>query len=244
MAKFSDSRVFGIVLLLLMISAPQSLFAVKYIVTNTVPNHPGGQRFNQEIGVPYTLQQMGVINNFIWNLFNQSTDAQRKMVPVLNVYITELDDGAMAETGGDNIYVSAKSAIQSFPPGKARIGFTSLMYHEMTHIFQWSGNGTAPGGLTEGIADYVMVKSKINFESRPSPGAGEKWDEGYGVTERFLEYCDSLRPGFTVTLNNKMRYVYSNNYFLELLGKPVDQVWKEYKAKYGNVPASDSLFKI
>ncbi|CAI9769979.1 unnamed protein product [Fraxinus pennsylvanica] len=243
MAKFLDSRVFGIVLLSLMMSAPQGLFAVKYIVTNTVPNHPGGQRFNQEIGVPYTLQQMCFINKFIWKLFDQPTDAQRKKVPVLNVYISDIDD-AMAETSGDNIYVSAKLAIQSFPPGKARIGFTSLMYHEMTHIFQWSGNGTAPGGLTEGIADYVMVKSNINYETRPSPGVGEKWDEGYGVTERFLEYCDSLRAGFTAKLNNKMRYVYRDDYFHELLGKPLDKVWKEYKAKYGNIPASESLFRI
>ncbi|KAL1534554.1 hypothetical protein AAHA92_30721 [Salvia divinorum] len=41
-----------------------------------------------------------------------------------------------------------------------------------------------------------------------------------------------LRKGFTVDLNNKMREVYKDEYFLEMLGKPLDQVWKEYKAKY------------
>ncbi|KAK3012325.1 hypothetical protein RJ639_011626 [Escallonia herrerae] len=63
---------------------------------------------------------------------------------------------------------------------------------------------------------------------------GEKWDEGYAVTARFLEYCDSLRPGFTAALNNKMRDAYSEDYFVQLLEKPVNQIWSEYKAKYGN----------
>lgn len=63
-----------------------------------------------------------------------------------------------------------------------------------------------------------------------------RWDEGYGVTERFLEYCDSLLPSFKAKLNKKMRERYSDAYFVELLGKPVDQLWIEYKAKYGNQP--------
>ncbi|KAL2477308.1 Plant basic secretory protein (BSP) family protein [Forsythia ovata] len=225
----------------LLLAAPQGLSAVKYIVTNTVPNQPGGQRFDKEIGVPYTLQNMDIINKFIWNIFEQPTNADTKTVPVLNVYISDFID-ATAYTNGDNINVSAP-IIQSYPPepDRAKFTFTGIMYHEMTHIFQWSGIGTAPGGLTEGIADYVMVKSKFyDPNSYTRPGAGNRWDEGHGVTERFLEYCDSLRKGFTVALNKKMRYVYNDNYFFELLGKPLDQVWREYKVKYGNVPVSQS----
>jgi hypothetical protein len=35
-------------------------------------------------------------------------------------------------------------------------------------------------------------------------------------------------------LNKKMRGGYNVNFFVELLGKSVDQLWKDYKAKYGN----------
>jgi len=31
-----------------------------------------------------------------------------------------------------------------------------------------------------------------------------------------------------------MRDSYSDNYFVELLGKTVDQLWSDYKAQYGN----------
>lgn len=112
----------------------------------------------------------------------------------------------------------------------------------MTHVFQWHGEFTAPGGLTEGMADYVMIKSGFyNKYTYTKPGAGSRWDEGYGVTERFLEYCDSLLQGFTAKLNKKMRDRYSVAYFVELLGKSVDQLWREYKAKYGNQPEVASV---
>lgn len=219
--------------LLLAASLLQGSAAVEYVSTT-----PGGIRFDNEIGIPYTLQTVKSINDFIWKLFRQNSDAQRKNVPLLNVVIKELDHDTLGETGGDNIYIN-EFGIQSFGPGRARFEFAALMYHETTHIFQWSGEGTAPGGLTEGVADYVVMKSKYFVaEGYTKPGEGRRWDEGYGVTARFLEYCDSLRAGFTVDLNNKMRKVYKDEYFLDLLGKPLDQVWREYKAKYGNVPAS------
>ncbi|KAL2477302.1 Plant basic secretory protein (BSP) family protein [Forsythia ovata] len=183
---------------------------------------------------------MDVVNKFIWNIFEEPSSVDRKTVSIVNVYISDFT-GATAYTNGNNINISAL-VIQFFPPGKGKFIFNSIMYHEMTHVFQWYGNGTAPLGLTEGIADYVMVKSKFyDPNTYTRPGAGSRWDVGYGVTERFLEYCDSLRNGFTVALNKKMRYQYNDSYFFELLGKPLDQVWREYKAKYGNVPASESM---
>ncbi|KAF5180096.1 Plant basic secretory protein (BSP) family protein [Thalictrum thalictroides] len=54
-------------------------------------------------------------------------------------------------------------------------------------------------------------------------GGGDKWDQGYDVTARFLEYCSSLRVGFVAELNAKMRTGYSN-FFSDLLGKTLDQL--------------------
>lgn len=87
-----------------------------------------------------------------------------------------------------------------------------------------------------------MVKSGYyDPDTYTKPGEGQKWDAGYGVTERFLEYCDSLLEGFTAKLNKKMRYVYNDAYWVELLGKPVEQLWGEYKAKYGNQPQDNTI---
>ena len=66
------------------------------------------------------------------------------------------------------------------------------------------------------------------------PGQGDRWDQGYDVTARFLDYCNSLRNGLVAELDQKMRRGYSADLFVELLGKTVDQLWSDYKAQYGN----------
>lgn len=236
-------HIFLPIFLLLSCLVVKNIDATQYIVTNTVPNTPGGQLFDQEIGVNFTLSIMPTINQFIYQVFQENRPEERRDVPVLNVYISEFP--GYAYKNGDNINISASAMYNIYRPRSiAKWAFTSVMYHEMTHVFQWHGNFGAPGGLTEGTADYVMVKSGYyNKDFYTKPGVGTRWDEGYGVTERFLEYCDGLLEGFTAKLNQKMKYKYSDVYWVELLGKPVDQLWREYKAKYGNRPDEDSTIE-
>lgn len=61
------------------------------------------------------------------------------------------------------------------------------------------------------------------------PGQGDRWDQGYDVTARLLDYCDSLKPGFVAQLNAKMKAGYSDDFFAQILGKNVQQLWQEYK---------------
>ena len=117
--------------------------------------------------------------------------------------------------------------------GNVKTEITGVLYHESTHIWQWNGNGqSTPGGLIEGIADYVRLKAGYAPSHWVKPGQGDRWDQGYDVTALFLDYCNGLRNGFVAELNKKLRNGYSANFFVELLGKNVDQLWKDYKAKY------------
>lgn len=117
----------------------------------------------------------------------------------------------------------------------------------MTNIWQWNGNLKAPSGLIEGIADYVRLKSGYIPGTWVEPGGGNWWDEGYDVTARFLDYLErSVRSGLVAELNRKMRNGYSDDYFRQLMGKPVDELWAEYKtkAKFGNVDNKCNSFEI
>ncbi|XP_076881100.1 uncharacterized protein LOC143529123 [Bidens hawaiensis] len=102
----------------------------------------------------------------------------------------------------------------------------------MTHVFQWDAEGMAPVPLVEGIEDYTILKANCYPPGFAAPGSGDKWDQGYDFTARFLEYCDGLVPDFVAKLNNMMRNTYDVSFFQNLTGKPVDQLWTEYKAKY------------
>ncbi|KAJ0077041.1 hypothetical protein Patl1_35404 [Pistacia atlantica] len=97
----------------------------------------------------------------------------------------------------------------------------------------YSKQTLTPGGLIEGIADYVRLKANYAPSHWVQPGQGDRWDQGYDVTARFLDYLTTLRNGFVAELNKKMRNGYNERFFFDLLGKTVSQLWSEYKAKYG-----------
>ncbi|KAL2453471.1 Plant basic secretory protein (BSP) family protein [Abeliophyllum distichum] len=213
------------------LAAIQGILAVDYTVTNTAANTPGGARFTNEIGDQYSTQTLGEATNFIWRIFQQdTTPADRKNVEKVSLFIDDMDGIAYAIN--NEIHVSARY-IQSYS-GDLKVAITGVLYHEMTHVWQWNGNGQAPGGLIEGIADYVRLKAGYASSHWVKPGQGDRWDQGYDVTAYFLDYCDSLKTGFVAELNKKTRDAYNNNYFVELLGKTVDQLWTDYKAKYNN----------
>ncbi|KAK4401702.1 Basic secretory protease [Sesamum angolense] len=225
------NSVFLMLSALAILSAMEGSSAVEYSVTNTAANTPGGARFNTDIGAQYTQETMNAATTFIWGIFQQTNPSDRKSVDRVSLFIDDMDGVAYASN--NEIHVSARY-IQGYT-GDVKTEFTGVIYHEMTHIWQWNGNGQAPGGLIEGIADFVRLKAGYAPSHWVRPGQGDRWDQGYDVTARFLDYCDGLRSGtFVAELNKKMRDGYSDGFFQELLGKSVNELWTDYKAKYSN----------
>ncbi|GFS42171.1 plant basic secretory protein (BSP) family protein [Actinidia rufa] len=161
---------------------------------------PGGVRFTNEIGLEYSKQTLISTTDFVWQIFQQGSEEDRKNVSLVSLFIDTMVGVAYADN--DEIH--------------------------------WGGNDQSPtpGGLIEGIADFVRLKARYVPSHWVQPGQGDQLDKGSDVTARFLDYCESLRSGFVAELNKKMRSSYSDNYFVELLDKTVDQIWSEYKAKY------------
>ncbi|KAH0450122.1 hypothetical protein IEQ34_020814 [Dendrobium chrysotoxum] len=220
----------SVALLLTIAAAARVAFAVDYEVTNNAIGTPGGNRFDSEIGVDYTKQVLADATSFIWTTFNQPNEGDRKNVQIITGLIESMD--GVAYTAGNAIHVSAQY-IENFH-GDVKTEITGVLYHESTHVWQWDGQGQAPSGLIEGVADYVRLKA--GYEPLDGhwvkPGQGDRWDQGYDVTARFLDYCGGLDSGFVAKLNAKMKDGYSNDFFVELLGKTVDQLFSDYKAAY------------
>ncbi|KAI3913044.1 hypothetical protein MKW92_038746 [Papaver armeniacum] len=214
-------------LVILSVTLQVTQAAVQYEVTNNATGTPGGDRFTREIGVDYSKQTLASASSFIWRIFNQSTEVDRKNVQSIKMFVRPINPVAYA-TSTNEIHVNSDYIARY--SGDVKTEITGVLYHEATHIWQWSVN--ANGGLIEGIADFVRLKANYAPSHWVKPGAGNRWDQGYDVTARFLDYCNSLRNGFVADLNKKMRTGYSDNYFFELLGKTVDQLWSDYKAKY------------
>lgn len=208
------------------------IHAVEYQAFNYAAGTPGGTRFENEIGIPYTQQTLQVASDFILRSFKQSEFGNNgKNVEYVSVIVAGFA-GSPAYTINNNIYVNS-NYIQDFS-GDVRNEVVGILYHEATHIWQWYGNGEAPKGLTEGIADYMRLKAGFASPKWVPRGAGSGWDDGYAVTAYFLDYCNGLRDGFVADLNAMMKDYYSDDFFVQLLKKSVDQLWNDYKSGFGS----------
>ncbi|CAN0927028.1 hypothetical protein LINGRAHAP2_LOCUS35655 [Linum grandiflorum] len=185
---------------------------VTYTVTNrAASNTPGGSVFTNHIGTAAAQQAMSSATHFIWNLFNQPVEAY-------------------CNNKNNEIHVNA-SYLGKYK-GNIRREFVGIVYHQMAAVWQWNGKGEAPKGLLSGIAEFVRMAAHYGNSQKVRLGDGNRWDQGDGVTARFLEFCEKKKKGFVKELNKKMKYGYTKAYFFDFLGKTVDQLWKEYKAKY------------
>ena len=121
--------------------------------------------------------------------------------------------------------------IPSKPRQRQRDEIQGVLVHEMVHCWQWNALGTAPGGLIEGIADFVRLKAGLGPPHWKKKSGGD-WDAGYECTAYFLEWLeDNWGAGSVIALNNSLKdekYVESK-FWKKLFGKNVDMLWEDYE---------------
>ncbi|KAF2205729.1 BSP-domain-containing protein [Delitschia confertaspora ATCC 74209] len=111
---------------------------------------------------------------------------------------------------------------------------SGVVVHEMVHCWQHNAKGTAPGGLIEGIADWVRLKAGFAPPHWRRTAEG-KWDAGYEVTGYFLEWLEG-EGGFGVdvvrSINEAMRGCkYEEREFWEkCCGRKVGELWEQYRS--------------
>ena len=76
-----------------------------------------------------------------------------------------------------------------------------IIYHELTHTYQYSAEN-APGGLIEGIADFVRLRGGFEAKHWREDPNGKKWDQGYEATAYFLDWVDkNVYEGIVALVN-------------------------------------------
>ena len=122
--------------------------------------------------------------------------------------------------------------INGTPSARQKDEIQGVLVHEMVHCWQWNALGTAPVGLTEGIADFVRLKAGLSPPHWKKESGGQ-WDAGYQHTGYFLEWMEStLGEGSVRKINDALKDTkYEEDDFWErLFGKKVGLLWKEYEA--------------
>ncbi|KAK5412225.1 hypothetical protein LTR06_005195 [Exophiala xenobiotica] len=123
-------------------------------------------------------------------------------------------------------------------PSGIRHEIAGVVTHEMVHCFQNNAQGTAPGGLIEGMADFVRLKAGLAppHWSRSPENRGQKWDEGYQKTAWFLEWLeDEQGPGTVSRMNETLgleKYD-EKKFWYKMFGETVDHLWARYRNTWG-----------
>jgi len=120
--------------------------------------------------------------------------------------------------------------IHGIAKDRKREEIMGVLQHEMVHCFQFNALGSAPGGLIEGIADFVRLKAGLSPPHWKREGGGD-WDAGYQHTAYFLEYLDKVcGEGTVVRCNEMLRHgkYEESKFWKECCGKGVKELWAEY----------------
>ena len=119
-------------------------------------------------------------------------------------------------------------------PHRFREELIGVVTHEMVHAYQWDAEGTCPGGLIEGIADYVRLKAGLAPPHWKKNEKMDRWDEGYQRTAYFLEFLEGeYGTGTVAKINAKLRQgkYEAESFWTGIFGegRDVDWLFKKYR---------------
>ncbi|RPA98641.1 BSP-domain-containing protein [Choiromyces venosus 120613-1] len=151
-------------------------------------------------------------------------------------------DGVANTTGSDldndhkKIYFSL-DYIGQIPDDRVQSEILGVIRHEMVHCWQYDACGTAPGGLIEGISDFVRMKA--GFSPPHWKRRGDNWDAGYATTAYFLDYLCSRFGNDTVKrINLALKHsTYTPELWVTISGGiPIEKLWDDYKTAFNLHP--------
>ncbi|CRK17817.1 hypothetical protein BN1708_003093 [Verticillium longisporum] len=200
-------------------------------------NHAGATAFLATTTASTLLQD--AIANVLRLLYSTPSTPDTTTPPTRSVTVILRAMPGVAYTTGSDLDADHKeihfslSYIAGIPADRRTAEITGVLTHELVHCYQWNARGTCPGGLIEGVADWVRLRCRLSppHWKRETDGG---WDGGYQHTAYFLDYLERRFGDGTVRrLNEKLRTAqyHEKAFWTELLGRPVEQLWGDYADK-------------
>lgn len=203
-------------------------------------HHSGAIKFQSEIRILAALED--AIETVLTLLYGTTT-TRTKHPHILSVkfVLKSMDGVAYTANELDDQHKEINLSLEYIdkqPANLLRHEILGVIVHEMVHVWQWNALGTCPGGLIEGLADYVRLKSgyaPLHWTRVP----GVSWDAGYERTGFFLEWLEEgFGAGKVMELNGVMRNEkYDGGLWERLFGKSVEALFADYKAECEKVKA-------
>ncbi|KAJ3039167.1 hypothetical protein HDV00_012573 [Rhizophlyctis rosea] len=225
------------------------------LIIKTLDHSPNGTLFTTAVPEPLPWLRT-ITTTVLQSLYAQPQHAPthvsfirlviRDMEGVAYCSDADPDPANPAETGkGKQIHLSTRHIRNTAGPKAGKGGvdedlswvpalhheITGVILHESVHAWQHNALGSCPGGLIEGIADFIRLKAGW-APPHWHRGKGGNWDDGYSTTGYFLEWIEETKKveGFVRSLNLVMEDVeWDEGVFRLLCECGVEELWEEYQ---------------
>lgn len=199
-------------------------------------NHNGAGIFLHAINAASTFASC--VQDVLQKLYISPSHPHYGPPPTRSVTLVLRDMGGVAYTTGSDLDNDHKEIhfnlgyIAGLSKERYTHEITGVLTHELVHCYQHTGYGSCPGGLIEGIADWVRLKCELAPPHWNRKDTGTKWDGGYQQTAYFLNYLEQRFGKGTVRKVNeslRTRRYEEKAFWTALVGRPVEQLWEDYK---------------
>lgn len=198
-------------------------------------NHDGTEAFLTSVIASKALQR--AVQSVLSLLYLSPSETTTTVPPTRSVTLILRSMEGVAYTAGSEldsdhkeIHFSLDYIHNNISPPRLIDEIMGVLTHEMVHCYQYNAFGTCPGGLIEGIADWVRLNAKLSPPHWKKEASGS-WDAGYQHTGYFLEYLEQrFGPGTIRRINEKLRIERydEKKFWTEICGRPVKQLWGDY----------------
>ncbi|KAF8921791.1 hypothetical protein CPB85DRAFT_1464205 [Mucidula mucida] len=198
--------------------------------------HPGASAFLSAVN-PSDALTSAVLYSFNLLYDTPSNPATPQHVGSIMLVLRSMP-GVAYTTGGEggNAFKEIHVSLE-YIQDKAKNGVEALRHeingvltHEVVHCYQYNAKGTCPGGLIEGIADFVRLHASLAPPHWKRDNIPDKWDAGYQSTAYFLDWLEERYGAGTIReLNATMRdQEWTDRIFKELTGRKLEKLWRIY----------------
>ncbi|GAA5819995.1 hypothetical protein JCM3770_006818 [Rhodotorula araucariae] len=208
--------------------------------------HKGSEVFFAQTSSPHAVLTLAASN--VLRLLYPTKNAKPPPVRSITLHLRSFD--GVAYTCGshlDNEHKEVHLSLSYLEGVAARAGgdgkrirqeIEGVLTHELVHAFQYDGGGTVPGGVIEGVADWLRGQAGLAPPHwREQPGESDRWDAGYERTGFFLSFLSRHfdNPHLVPQLNFALRDSSWNDgeHLRKLLGgQDVQELWELYRRTF------------
>ncbi|KAK0208929.1 hypothetical protein DFS33DRAFT_1469532 [Desarmillaria ectypa] len=194
-------------------------------------SHPGVHTFLRLLD-PHTALTLAV-ESTLTHLYGTPANPNIPQAVGSVLLVLRSMDGVAHTTGSEThkeIHLSVDYIVKKGEGEEVGREIMGVLTHEMVHCYQYNARGTCPGGLVEGIADFVRLHANLAPPHWSSHSVPDKWDAGYQHTAYFLDWLENRYGKGTIReLNSLMKdREWEEKMFKELTGRKLDKLWRFY----------------